>query len=116
MEKYALKASFDVVIFLLPTDVDESAISTTDSNSWFESPYYVGSVSAFVNSKPEHCANCQNAIRQSLHIEGFVNLNEAIIDISGLTSFEDDVVHPYLTKNLVWRVRKVSILRTAMSV
>ncbi|KAI0777961.1 hypothetical protein BC629DRAFT_620630 [Irpex lacteus] len=105
--KYALKSSFDVAIFLFPEDADESAISKTDSSSWFESPYYVGSVSAFVNSRPEHCANCQAGIAEDLHIEGFVNLNEAIIDISGLHSFEEEVVHPYLKKNLAWRVRKI---------
>ena len=111
VEKYALKTSFDVVIFLLPPNVpaDEAAISITDSNAWFNSPYYVGSVSAFVNSQPKHCVNCQNAIAQNLRIEGFVNLNQAIVDICGLRSFAVDVVHPYLKENLTWRVRKVSV-------
>ncbi|KAI0687171.1 hypothetical protein BC835DRAFT_1309269 [Cytidiella melzeri] len=107
-EKYALKTSFDVIIFLLPNDVEESSISTTDSSTWFESDYYVGSVGAFVNSKTEQCGNCRAGIAEKVNIEGFVSLNEAIIEISGLSSFDDEVVHPYLKKNLVWRVRKVS--------
>ncbi|KAH9988351.1 hypothetical protein BJV77DRAFT_1061440 [Russula vinacea] len=69
------------------------------------SPSFVGAHIAFVNTHTEQCANCRE---QADHvIEGFVHLNEAIAKLSGLSSFEPDVVAPYLKDNLHWRVQAV---------
>lgn len=54
------------------------------------------------------CSNCVVQAEKHVVIEGHIPLDEAIIEISGLKSFEDSVIHPYLQKNLVWRVKKVS--------
>lgn len=54
----------------------------------------------------DKCRNCVRNIEKQTKIEEFVSLNEAIIKITGLISF-DEVVHPYLQKKLTWRVRNV---------
>ncbi|KAF8988417.1 hypothetical protein BDQ17DRAFT_1374127, partial [Cyathus striatus] len=41
------------------------------------------------------------------NLAGFVHLNNGIAQHSGLGSLEPDVVHPYLKKELHWRVQKV---------
>jgi tyrosinase len=97
-KKYELGTSFSVLIFLgqIPENPRE----------WRISPNYVGGHHAFVNSAASSCANCSN--QQDLVIEGFVHLNHAIVQHSGLGSLEPNVIKPYLTQNLHWKVQKVS--------
>ena len=96
-KKYELGSSFSVLIFIgqVPENPKE----------WRVSPSFVGSHHAFVNSAASHCANCTN--QQDLVVEGFVHLNRAIAQHSGLPSLDPEVVEPYLTQNLHWRVLKV---------
>jgi len=96
-KKYELGSSFSVLIFLgsVPEDPEQ----------WLVSANFVGALHAFVNSKAGHCANCRN--QGQLVQEGFVHLNQAIVQHSGLNSLDPDVVEPYLTKELHWRVQKV---------
>ena len=96
-KKYELGTSFSVLIFLgqVPENPQE----------WRISHNYVGGHHAFVNSAANSCANCRN--QQELVIEGFVHLNQAIVKHSGLGSLDPNVVEPYLTKNLHWKVQKV---------
>ncbi|KDR79498.1 hypothetical protein GALMADRAFT_208846 [Galerina marginata CBS 339.88] len=96
-KKYELGTSFSVLVFLgaVPEDPEQ----------WAVSPNFVGALHAFVNSKAGHCANCRNQVQ--LVQEGFVHLNQAIVKHSGLNSLNPDVVEPYLTKELHWRVQKV---------
>ena len=96
-KKYELGISFSVLIFL--GQVSENP------REWRISPNYVGGHHAFVNSAANSCANCRN--QQELVVEGFVHLNHAIVKHSGLGSLEPNVVGPYLTHNLHWRVQKV---------
>lgn len=98
-KKYELGTSFSVVIFLgsVPEDTDE----------WLVSDNFVGAHHAFVNSAAGHCANCRNS--SNIVEEGFVHLDKALVDLSGLHSLNPDEVVPYLTENLQWRVLKVSI-------
>ena len=96
-KKYELGASFSVLIFL--GQVPENP------REWLVSPNYVGGHHAFVNSAAGSCANCSN--QQDLVVEGFVHLNYAIAQDSGLGSLEPNVVEPYLTHNLQWRVQNV---------
>lgn len=108
VEKYALNESFQVCIFLVPEGVDNSTISETDAKAWYESDYFVGQFCAFVNgTHRDMCQNCVNQKEENVVIEGYVPLDDAMIEISGWKSFDDEVVHPYLTKNLVWRCKKV---------
>jgi tyrosinase len=58
-----------------------------------------------VNSAAGHCANCRN--NAELVEEGFIHLDEGIIKHSGLTHLDPNVIEPYLTRNLHWRVQKV---------
>jgi tyrosinase len=96
-KKYELGSSFSVLIFL--GQVPENP------REWRVSPSYVGGHHAFVSSAASRCANCNN--QQDLVIEGFVHLNRAIAQHSGLPSLDPDVVEPYLTNNMHWRVQKV---------
>jgi tyrosinase len=98
-QKYELGTGFSVLFFLGPVP--------DNSEEWRISPNFVGSIHAFVNSAAESCANCQNQQLEALIIEGFVHLNHGIVEHSGLGSFEPDVVAPYLTQNLHWKVQKV---------
>lgn len=102
VKKYALQGSFSVLIFL--GEVPENP------RSWRSSPSFVGAHHAFVNSAAEQCENCRN--QADLVIEGFVHLNTAIAQRSGLGSFEPAVVEPYLKRELSWRIQKVN--RTAV--
>ena len=98
-KKYELGTSFSVFIFLNQVP--------GNSREWRVSPYLVGGHHAFVNSTPSKCANCRN--QRNIVVEGFVHLNHAIVQRSGLESLEPNVVEPYLTDNLYWRVQKVFI-------
>ena len=72
---------------------------------WDSCNNYVGSAFAFVNSVPERCSNCIS--QQDLFVEQFVHLDPAIVRHGGLRSLEPDVVEPYLTNSLKWKVQKV---------
>ncbi|KIJ46617.1 hypothetical protein M422DRAFT_249772 [Sphaerobolus stellatus SS14] len=95
-KKYELGSSFTVLIFLgqVPENPED----------WRIAPNCVGAHHAFVNRLPDQCANCQNQL--NIITEGFVHLNEGIAEFSGLGSFEPDVIHPYLEKEMHWRVQK----------
>lgn len=96
-KKYELQTSFSVLIFLgqVPDNPRE----------WRISPNFVGAHHAFVNSAASMCANCTN--QHDIVVEGFIHLNPAIVKHSGLESLEPNVVEPYLTNNLNWKVQKV---------
>ena len=105
-KKYELGTSFSVFIFL--NQVPENP------RDWRVSPYLVGGHHAFVNSTPIKCANCRN--QRNIVVEGFVHLNHAIAERSGLGSLEPNVVEPYLTNNLYWRVQKVFIFFISLNI
>ena len=99
-KKYELGTSFSVIFFLgaVPEDPDE----------WQVCDNFVGAVHAFVSSTAVYSAN--RTQRPDSEMEGFVHLNEGIAKHSNLSSFDPDVVVPYLTHNLHWRVQKVLAL------
>jgi len=95
--QHELGGSFSVLLFLVdvPNDPEE----------YYTSPNYVGSFHAFVNNASENCANCRN---QAGHpIEGYVQINDAIVKHAHEDSLDSAVVVPFLTKNLHWRVLKL---------
>jgi hypothetical protein len=96
-KKYELGESFAVLLFLGEVPADAS--------QWRTSPSFVGAHVAFVNSVADQCANCRE--QADLVAEGFVHLNDAIAQFSGLSSFEPGIVIPYLRDNLHWRVQGV---------
>ncbi|KAI0322394.1 tyrosinase [Amylostereum chailletii] len=103
VKKYALGGSFSVLIFL--GEVPE------DPAQWRSSPSFVGAHHAFVNTSAERCANCRT--QADVVVEGFVHLNNAIARRAPeLGSFDPSVVHPYLSRELSWRVQRVD--RTAV--
>jgi tyrosinase len=94
-KKYELGGSFAVLIFLGQVPNDPS--------QWRTAPTFVGSHHAFVNSAASQCDNCRE--QADLVVEGFVHLNSAIAERSGLSSFDPSVVGPYLKENLHWRIQ-----------
>lgn len=99
-KKYELGGSFAVLIFLGQVPNDPS--------QWRTAPTFVGSHHAFVNSAASQCDNCRE--QADLVIEGFVHLNSAIAERSGLSSFDPSVVIPYLKENLHWRIQAVRVV------
>ncbi|KAF8188951.1 tyrosinase [Pholiota molesta] len=95
-KKYEFGTSFSVLLFLGPVP--------EDSEQWLVSPNFVGAHHAFVNSAAGHCANCRN--QGDVTVEGFVHLTKYLSQHAGLPSLNPDVVEPYLTKELHWRVLK----------
>jgi tyrosinase len=96
-KKYELGVSFSVLLFL-------SAVPE-DPNEWQVCENLVGAHYAFVNTAAGECENCRT--QGNLVEEGFVHLNQAIAQHSGLGSLEPAVVEPYLTKQLRWKVQKL---------
>lgn len=96
-KNYELGCSFSVRIFI--GDPPE------DPAEWPVSREFVGAHHAFVNTAADQCSNCRN--HRDLVEEGFVHLNWAIAARSGLGSFDPEVVEPYLTKELHWKVQKM---------
>jgi tyrosinase len=96
-KKYELGGSFAVLIFLGQVPNDPS--------QWRTCPTFVGSHHAFVNSAASQCDNCRS--QADIVVEGFVHLNSAIAERSGLSSYDPNVVAPYLKENLHWRVQAV---------
>jgi len=97
--KYELGVSFSVPLFLgqVPEDPEE----------WLVGPNFVGTHHAFVSTAVGHCANCRN--QRTLVEEGYVHLNYAIAQHSGLGSLDPEVIEPYLTEQLQGRVQKVGL-------
>jgi len=98
-KKFELRESFAVHIFLKEPPADPM--------EWIGCDGYVGSHYAFVNTMIEQCANCVG--RAETIDEGFVQLNSAIARLSGLKSFDTEVVEPYLKKEMKWRVQKADL-------
>ncbi|KAJ7674241.1 tyrosinase [Mycena rosella] len=96
VKKYEVGGSFLVELFL--------GTVPEDPKHWRTSPNFVGAHHVFANSVPDRCANCRT--HRANQVEGFVHLNDGIIEHSGLHSLEPDVVEPYLIQNLHWRVQK----------
>lgn len=92
--KFELQQSFGVLIFI--GDVPANA------EQWRSCPAFVGYHAAYVASLPELYTNCP-----VLMTVGSIYLNSAIAEQSGLSSFEPNVVVPYLKANLHWRVQAV---------
>ena len=100
-KKYELGGSFNVLIFL--GEVKE------DPEQWRTSPSYVGSHSVLVSSMDRPQGDQANVVS-----EGFVHLNAAIAERSGLSSYEPDGVIPYLKDNLNWRIQAVRVFHLCL--
>ncbi|KAK2467605.1 hypothetical protein APHAL10511_000460 [Amanita phalloides] len=95
VKKFELGRSFSVLVFL--GDVPE------DYNNWWTSENLAGVNQVFANSAPGSCGNCrQNS--DMIH-EGFVHLNRLLARVvPNAGAFDPQLIKPYLTKNLHWRV------------
>ncbi len=98
-KKYELGGSFGVLIFLGQVPEDPS--------QWRTARTFVGAHHAFANSAASQCDNCRQ--QADVVVEGFVHLNSAIAERSGLSSFDPTVVVPYLKDNLQWRIQAVRV-------
>ncbi|KAL0564746.1 hypothetical protein V5O48_017294 [Marasmius crinis-equi] len=98
VKKYEVGCSFTIPVFL--------GSVPDNSGEWLTCNHFVGSHSAFVNSSAGQCGNCRT--QGNLTLEGFVHLNDGIVQHSGLNSLEPSAVEPYLTEALHWRALKIT--------
>ncbi|KAJ7620093.1 tyrosinase [Roridomyces roridus] len=96
VKKYEIGGSFLILLFL--------GTPPEDPKEWRTSHNFIGAHHVFANSVPDRCANCRT--HRDAEVEGFVHLNDGIIEHGHLDSLEPAVVVPYLTHNLHWRVQK----------
>jgi tyrosinase len=98
-KKYEIGRGYLVLIFLgaVPDDCEQ----------WRTCASFVGAHVSFANASADQCGNCRE--QAELVIEGFVHLNQAIAKCSGLSSYEPEVVAPYLKENLHWRIQSVRV-------
>lgn len=97
VKKFQLGQSFTVLFFLgsVPDNVEQ----------WRLSPHLIGSYSEFVNSDPEHCANCKNSA--SLITEGFIDLDDSLERL-GFAHKSEQEIDTHVQNHLHWRIQKVS--------
>ena len=86
----ALNSSYTVLLFIGPIP--------EDAGDYHVSSSYVGSHSVWTSALMHDDA----AVAES-----FVHLNDALSQRSGLSSTDPEVVEPFLTQNIGWRVVKV---------
>ncbi|KAI0288602.1 tyrosinase [Russula brevipes] len=96
-KKYEVGEGYLVLIFL--------GAVPDDYSQWRTCASFVGAHVSFANAEADQCGNCRE--QAELVVEGFVHLNHAIAKCSGLSSYEPEVVAPYLKENLHWRVQSV---------
>ena len=104
-EKHALGGQYTVHTFLGPPD-DE-----TNPSLWPISPTHVGTFSPFGQASDTGCEKCQQDQRDQTEITGQIPLTLALAEryLAGIIGdLSPEQVTPYLTKNLHWRVIKVS--------
>ena len=97
VKKFQLKQSFTILFFLGP--VPESV------ENWRTSPHLIGSHSEFVNSDPEHCANCKDNANSIT--EGFIDLDDSLERL-GFGHKSEQEIEKYIHDEIHWRVQKVS--------
>lgn len=113
MSRYALNGSF-IVYFFMGDFNDNPGV-------WLHDPHLAGSSSIFASPRTtidsQACANCANKEASGLKYYDTVGLTQALLMYwkSGepvnelkVTSLEPEVVVPFLTENLHWRVVDVS--------
>ena len=97
--KYGLGQSFGVLIFL--GDVPD------DAEQWISSPNFVGTHAAYVSNVTSQPDQYDNYAQMEGISVGCAPLNASMAKLSGLSSFDPNVVTPYLKANLNWRVQTV---------
>lgn len=97
VKKFQLGQSFTILFFLgaVPEDVAQ----------WRTSPHLIGSHSEFVNSDPEHCANCKENI--DAITEGFIDLDDSLERL-GLGHKTEEEIEKYIHDEIHWRIQRVS--------
>ena len=97
VKKFQLKQSFTILFFLgtVPDDVAQ----------WRPSPHLIGSHSEFVNSDPEHCANCKD--NANIITEGFIDLDDSLERL-GLGNSTEEEIEKYIKDEIHWRIQLVS--------
>jgi tyrosinase len=100
VDENAVGGSFSVLIFLG---------TVPEPDRWRDTPSYVGSVSAYTGGYGSYGSYGSGGPAGTTNlIEGFVYLNENLASQLGSRKFDPETVVPYLTRNLDWRIEKVS--------
>jgi tyrosinase len=104
-ERHAMGGKFSVHVFL-------DAVQENDVALWPLSPHHVGSFVPFGQTSDTMCENCKDQQEAHLEITSQIPLTIALVErylAQIIDNLREDVVVPYLTKNLHWRVESVSI-------
>lgn len=96
VKQYEYGENFTVFVFL--GDVPE------DPDQWYSSPSYAGDFNVMVLYGVEERGKGSDIV-----VQGVVHLNRTIAARSGLPSFDEDVVVPYLEEKLAWSVQTVRV-------
>jgi len=99
--KHELFGSYSVVLLL--GHVPE------DPRKWEVCPSYVG-VHSIYTSRPNSDQQFEHQRNNPIIVKGAIPLNHVLVRHPELESLEPDVVVPYLTKNLHWRIATVKTL------
>jgi tyrosinase len=111
-ERHAMGGNFSVHIFL-------DAVQENDVALWPLSPHYVGSFVPFGQASETICESCKDQQEAHLEITSQIPLTIALVEryLAGLVeNLREEIVVPYLTKNLHWRVESVSIPSSSLNV
>jgi len=104
-EKHALDGGYTVHVFLGPPDEANTGL-------WTVAPTHVGTFAPLGQPNTTQCANCVDDQRDHTQVTGQIPLTIALVEryLAGIIpDITPETVVPYLTKNLHWRVVKVSL-------
>jgi len=96
VKKFQFGQSFTILFFLgaVPEDVAQ----------WRTSPHFIGSHGEFVNSDPEHCANCKE--NANMITEGFIDLDNSLERLGHGNNTEQEI-EKYIQDEIHWRIQKI---------
>lgn len=103
-EKHALGGTYSVHIFLGQLDEENVAL-------WPAAPSHVGTFAPLGQSTTTGCGKCQEDQRDHTQVTSQIKLTIALVEryLAGIIpDLTVESVVPYLTKNLHWRVAKVT--------
>jgi tyrosinase len=95
VKKFQLQQSFSILIFLGPAPENVA--------QWRSSPKLVGDHSEFVNSDPQHCANCRE--NADFISEGFIDLDNSLERL-GYGQKTEEEIEQFIHDEVRWRIQK----------
>lgn len=102
----AIDGVFTIFYFVGPL----SELNNDPECCWQTEPNLAG-LNHIFSARKENCGNCENQAEEGLKVTGTSPINASLqenIESGKLQSLKPEDVEPFLKKNLIWRVVKVS--------